>query len=66
MLYDACFLIIFLSLEFPEGCENFGGPNKVQCYESIWVKSGCTLAGEGRPGVLSRQELLRYDGMDIV
>ena len=46
-----------LILEFPSGCSTFQNPHDVDCYQSMWIGSGCSQDGLNYPSNMSELDM---------
>jgi len=51
--------------EFPDDCNFFKGPNSLNCYENIWVRSGCLVEGLANPRNQTRHNAATFHALNL-
>ena len=42
---------LFVGTDYPTGCISFWGPHSLECYRTIWSKTGCVAESAANPVV---------------
>ena len=52
-------------VEFPSGCHQYKGHNRVACYVSIWNTVGCLKEGYNFPRNLTRRQKAAFHQLNL-